>query len=152
MPRSSGGWRRSNDPGSPGKAGTTYGAVITVRTLDEAIPLTNRIAPEHLEIQTTDAEQLSEKVRHAGAIFLGAYTPGSQSATILAARTMSCRPRARHGFSSGLSVLDFMKRTTIARMTPDALKAIGPAAETLARSESLEAHGLSVSARLERLN
>ena len=137
--------------GIAGKSWHDYGAVITVRSLEEAVPLTNRIAPEHLEIQTADAEQLSEQVRHAGAIFLGAYTPEAIGDYVGGPNHVL--PTARSArFSSGLSVLDFMKRTTIARMTPNALKAIGPAAETLARSESLEAHGLSVSARLERLN
>lgn len=134
-----------------GKSWQDYGAVITVRSLDEAVPLTNRIAPEHLEIQTADPEALSHEIRHAGAIFLGAYTPEAIGDYVGGPNHVLPTSRSAR-FSSGLSVLDFMKRTTIARMTPDALKAIGPAAETLARSESLEAHGLSVTARLERLN
>lgn len=134
-----------------GKSWQDYGAVITVRSLDEAVPLTNRIAPEHLEIQTADPEALSQEIRHAGAIFLGAYTPEAIGDYVGGPNHVLPTSRSAR-FSSGLSVLDFMKRTTIARMTPDALKAIGPAAETLARSESLEAHGLSVTARLERLN
>lgn len=134
-----------------GKSWQDYGAIITVRSLDDAVPLTNRIAPEHLEIQIANAERLAEQVRHAGAIFLGAYTPEAIGDYVGGPNHVLPTSRSAR-FSSGLSVLDFMKRTTIARMTPDALKTIGPAAETLARSESLEAHGLSVTARLERLN
>jgi len=128
-----------------------YGAVIIVRALDEAVTLTDRIAPEHLEICTADAEKLAAQIRHAGAIFIGAWTPEAIGDYVGGPNHVL--PTARSArFSSGLSVLDFMKRTTLARMTPEALKAIGPAAETLAKSESLEAHGLSVRARLDRLN
>ena len=125
--------------------------VIVADTLMETVPLVNRLAPEHLEIQTANADALSEKIRHAGAIFLGAHTPEAIGDYVGGPNHVLPTSRSAR-FSSGLSVLDFMKRTTIARMTPEALKAIGPAAETLARSESLEAHGLSVTARLERLN
>ncbi len=128
-----------------------FGAVITVRDLDEAAALSDRIAPEHLELCVADPEALSEKITHAGAIFLGQYTPEAIGDYVGGPNHVL--PTARSArFSSGLSVLDFMKRTTLAKMTPAALKAIGPAAETLAKSESLEAHGLSVRARLDRLN
>ncbi|MEM9351330.1 MAG: histidinol dehydrogenase, partial [Pseudomonadota bacterium] len=128
-----------------------FGSVITVRDLAEAVALSDRIAPEHLEICTADAEELSEKITHAGAIFIGAWTPEAIGDYVGGPNHVL--PTARSArFSSGLSTLDFMKRTTLARMTPSALKAIGPAAETLAQSESLEAHGLSVRARLDRLN
>ncbi|MEL6913589.1 MAG: histidinol dehydrogenase [Pseudomonadota bacterium] len=128
-----------------------YGAVITVRDLDEAVALTDRIAPEHLELCTADADELAERITHAGAIFIGAWTPEAIGDYVGGPNHVL--PTARSSrFSSGLSVLDFMKRTTLARMTPEALKAIGPAAETLAISESLEAHGLSVRARLNKLN
>ena len=128
-----------------------FGAVITVRDWDEAAALSDRIAPEHLEIATADAEALADKVRHAGAIFIGALTPEAIGDYVGGPNHVL--PTARSArFSSGLSVLDFMKRTTIARLTPGALAALGPAAARLARSESLEAHGLSVTARLERLN
>jgi histidinol dehydrogenase len=127
------------------------GAIITVRSLDEAATLSNRIAPEHLELCTADPEGLSQKITHAGAIFLGAYTPEAIGDYVGGPNHVL--PTARSArFSSGLSVLDFMKRTTLAKMTPSALKAIGPAAERLAISESLQAHGLSVRARLDRLN
>ena len=127
------------------------GAIITVRTLDEAAALSNRIAPEHLELCTADPDALAQKITHAGAIFLGQWTPEAIGDYVGGPNHVL--PTARSArFSSGLSVLDFMKRTTLAKMTPAALKAIGPAAERLAISESLEAHGLSVRARLDRLN
>ncbi len=127
------------------------GAVITVRSLDEAATLSNRIAPEHLELCVADPEALAEKTHHAGAIFLGQWTPEAIGDYIGGPNHVL--PTARSArFSSGLSVMDFLKRTTVAKMTPEALRAIGPAAETLAKSESLEAHGLSVRARLDRLN
>ncbi len=127
------------------------GAVIVVRDLDEAAALANRIAPEHLEIMVDDADALAAKIPHAGAIFLGAWTPEAIGDYVGGPNHVL--PTARSArFSSGLNVLDFMKRTTIARMTPEALAAIGPAAERLAISESLQAHGLSVRARLDRLN
>ena len=128
-----------------------FGAVITVRDLSEAATLSDRIAPEHLELCVADAEALAARVRHAGAIFIGAWTPEAIGDYVGGPNHVL--PTARSArFSSGLSVLDFMKRTTLARMSPAALAAIGPAAETLAISESLEAHGLSVRARLNRLN
>ncbi len=128
-----------------------YGAIITVRDHDEAVALSDRVAPEHLEIMTDDAEALAARVRHAGAIFIGALT--AEAIGDYVGGPNHVLPTARSArFSSGLSVLDFMKRTTIARMTPAALRAIGPAAARLAASEGLEAHGLSVLARLERLN
>ena len=128
-----------------------FGAVITVRDLAEAAALADRIAPEHLELCTADPEGLSEQISHAGAIFLGGFTPEAVGDYVSGPNHVL--PTARSArFSSGLSVLDFLKRTTIARMSPEALKAIGPAAETLAKSESLEAHGLSVRARLDKLN
>lgn len=127
------------------------GAVIVVRDLDEAATLSNRIAPEHLEILTPDPEAVAEKCVHAGAIFLGPFTPEAIGDYVGGPNHVL--PTARSArFSSGLNVLDFMKRTTLARMTPEALKAIGPAAEALAASEGLQAHGLSVKARLDRLN
>jgi histidinol dehydrogenase len=134
-----------------GASWAQHGAVIVARDLDEAALLSNRVAPEHLELCVADPEGLSQKITHAGAIFLGQYTPEAIGDYIGGPNHVL--PTARSArFSSGLSVLDFMKRTTLAKMTPEALKSIGPAAERLARSESLEAHGLSVRARLDRLN
>ena len=127
------------------------GAIIIVRNLDEAANLSNRIAPEHLELCVADPDALSQKTIHAGAIFLGQWTPEAIGDYVGGPNHVL--PTARSArFSSGLSVMDFLKRTTLSKMTPAALRAIGPAAETLANSESLEAHGLSVRARLDRLN
>ena len=128
-----------------------FGAVITVADLDEAAALSNRIAPEHLELCVADADALSDKCVHAGAIFLGHWTPEAIGDYVGGPNHVL--PTARSArFSSGLSVMDFLKRTTLSRMTPAALSTIGAAAETLAISESLEAHGLSVRVRLDALN
>ena len=134
-----------------GASWAQHGAVIIARTLSEAAQLSNRVAPEHLELCTADPERLSREITHAGAIFLGQYTPEAIGDYVGGPNHVL--PTARSArFSSGLSTLDFLKRTTLAKMTPAALKAIGPAAERLAISESLQAHGLSVRARLDRLN
>jgi histidinol dehydrogenase len=134
-----------------GPSWSNNGAIITVRDLDEAAALSNRLAPEHLELCVADPEALATKTIHAGAIFLGAWTPEAIGDYVGGPNHVL--PTARSArFSSGLSVMDFLKRTTLAKMTPAALAAIGPAAERLARSESLEAHALSVQARLDRLN
>lgn len=128
-----------------------FGAIITVPSLDVAAQLSDRIAPEHLELCVADPKSLSTKITHAGAIFLGAWTPEAIGDYVGGPNHVL--PTARSArFSSGLSVLDFLKRTTMASMTADSLRAIGPAAERLATSESLEAHGLSVRARLRKLN
>ena len=127
------------------------GAVIVVRDLAEAAALSNRIAPEHLELCVADPEALAAACIHAGAIFLGAWTPEAIGDYVGGPNHVL--PTARSArFSSGLAVMDFVKRTTLARMTPAALAAVGPSAERLAISESLQAHGLSVRARLDRLN
>ena len=128
-----------------------YGAIILVSDMDQAVALSDRIAPEHLEICVDDAMGVSEKIHHAGAIFIGAWTPEAIGDYIGGPNHVL--PTARSArFSSGLSVMDFIKRTTLSKMTPEALRAIGPSAEVLAKSESLEAHGLSVSARLRSMN
>lgn len=128
-----------------------FGAVITVTDLDKAAELSNRIAPEHLELCVADPDGLSEKITHAGAIFLGQFTPEAIGDYVGGPNHVL--PTARSArFSSGLSVMDFVKRTTLSKMTLESLKTIGPAAATLAKSESLEAHGLSVLARLDALN
>jgi histidinol dehydrogenase len=134
-----------------GESWRENGVVIVTRDLTEAAALSDRFAPEHLELCVADPEGLSAQIHHAGAIFLGAYTPEAIGDYVGGPNHVL--PTARSArFSSGLSVLDFLKRTTLARMTPAALKAIGPAAERLAQSESLQAHGLSVTARLAALN
>ena len=134
-----------------GESWRDFGAVITVRDMDEAVQLSDRIAPEHLELCVADPMMLSQKIRHAGAIFLGGWTPEAVGDYIGGPNHVL--PTARSArFSSGLSVMDFIKRTTLSQMTPAALRAIGPSAERLAVSEGLQAHGLSVRARLDRLN
>jgi len=127
------------------------GAIILVQNLGEAAALADDIAPEHLELCVGNPEALAENINHAGAIFLGSWTPEAIGDYVGGPNHVL--PTARSArFSSGLSVLDFMKRTTMAKVTPGALSKIGPSAEQLAKSESLEAHGLSVRARLDRLN
>ena len=119
--------------------------------LDQAARLSDRFAPEHLELQVERPEPLADQIQHAGAIFLGKWTPEAIGDYVGGPNHVL--PTARSArFSSGLSVMDFLKRTTLAKMSPGALAAIGPAAETLATAESLGAHGLSVRLRLDRLN
>ena len=128
-----------------------YGAVIVVPSLSVAAELSNRLAPEHLELCVADPDALATKITHAGAIFLGAWTPEAIGDYV--AGPNHVLPTARSArFSSGLSVMEFIKRTTLTKMSPEALRRIGPAAERLALSESLEAHSLSVTARLGKLN
>jgi histidinol dehydrogenase len=128
-----------------------FGAIITVPDLATAAALSDRIAPEHLELCVADPVALSKDITHAGAIFLGKWTPEAIGDYIGGPNHVL--PTARSArFSSGLSVMDFVKRTTLAQMTPASLRAIGPGAEALAKSESLEAHGLSVTARLRKLD
>lgn len=128
-----------------------YGAIITVTDLGEAAVLCDEIAPEHLELCVENPDALAANIRNAGAMFLGRWTPEAIGDYIGGPNHVL--PTARSArFSSGLSVMDFLKRTTMATMTPGALAALGPAAERLAKSEGLEAHGLSVRARLDQIN
>ncbi|MDO5527972.1 MAG: histidinol dehydrogenase [Paracoccus sp. (in: a-proteobacteria)] len=127
------------------------GLIVVTRDLDEAARLSNRVAPEHLELCVADPEALAGQIRHAGAIFMGAWTPEAVGDYVSGPNHVL--PTARSArFSSGLSVLDFMKRTTISRLAPGALATIGPAAVTLAEAEGLGAHALSVQARLDKIN
>ena len=126
-----------------------FGAIIRVARLDEAPELVNRLAPEHLELATADPEALMKDIRNAGAIFLGDYTPEAVGDYV--AGPNHVLPTARTArFSSGLSVLDFMKRSSILRLSADALEALGPAAMTLAHAEGLDAHARSIEMRLKR--
>ena len=123
-----------------------FGAVILVGDLDEAVPLVDAIAPEHLEIESADAEGLAWRVRNAGAIFLGAHTPEAIGDYVGGSNHVL--PTARSArFSSGLGVLDFMKRTSILKCGPDQLRALGPAAIALGEAEGLDAHARSVTIR-----
>ena len=124
-----------------------YGAVIVVGALDEAPALVDRIAPEHLELAVADPEPLLAKIRNAGAVFLGRHTPEAIGDYVGGSNHVL--PTARSArFSSGLSVLDFVKRTSVLRCDAETLKALGPAAIALAEAEGLAAHGRSVSIRL----
>jgi histidinol dehydrogenase len=124
-----------------------FGVVIRVAALEEAVPLVDRLAPEHLEIESERAEALAALVRNAGAIFLGSHTPEAIGDYVGGPNHVL--PTARSArFSSGLGVLDFMKRTSILRCSAEALRALGPAAVTLGRSEGLEGHARSVAIRL----
>src|SRR5438309_2135761 len=124
-----------------------FGAVIMVKNLDQAAELANAIAAEHLEIMTADAEALAATIRNAGAVFLGAHTPEAIGDYVGGSNHVL--PTARSArFSSGLGVLDFMKRTSILKCGPDQLRALGPAAITLGQSEGLEGHARSVAIRL----
>lgn len=124
-----------------------FGGIIVVKALADALPLIDRIAPEHLELAIDDAESFAEQVRNAGAIFLGRYTPEAIGDYVAGPNhVLPTAGSAR--FSSGLGVVDFLKRTSLVRCGADALSAIGPAAVTLAKAEGLGAHGLSVAIRL----
>jgi len=124
-----------------------FGAVILVENLAESVALANAIAAEHLEIMTADPEALSVQIRNAGAIFLGPHTPEAIGDYVGGSNHVL--PTARSArFSSGLGVLDFMKRTSILKCGPDQLRALGPAAMTLGKAEGLDAHARSVGLRL----
>jgi histidinol dehydrogenase len=130
------------------KSWRELGAIIVVDRLEQAIPLANRIAAEHLEIMAVNAEELAAQVRNAGALFIGAFTPEAIGDYVGGSNHVL--PTARSArFSSGLNVLDFMKRTSILKCSADSLRAIGPAAVTLGRAENLDAHALSVALRLD---
>jgi histidinol dehydrogenase len=124
-----------------------FGAIIRVPALDNAIPLIDAVAPEHLEIMSADAERLAARIRNAGAIFLGGHTPEAIGDYVGGSNHVL--PTARSArFSSGLGVLDFMKRTSLLKCGPDQLAALGPAAIALGEAEGLAAHARSVAIRL----
>jgi histidinol dehydrogenase len=131
------------------KSWNDYGAIITVARLEDAAPLADAIAAEHLEIATDDPEGYAKLVRHAGAIFLGRHTPEAMGDYIAGPNHVLPTSRTAR-FSSGLSVLDFMKRTTLLGLNARSIAAIGPDALTLAESEGLQAHARSIAARLNR--
>lgn len=126
-----------------------FGATIVVKRLDDAIPLADRIAAEHLEIMAENAEELAARVRNAGAIFIGAHTPEAIGDYVGGSNHVL--PTARSArFSSGLGVLDFMKRTSILKCSPAALNELGPSAIALGEAERLDAHARSVAIRINR--
>lgn len=126
-----------------------FGAIIKVAKLEDAVPLANAIAAEHLEIMTADPEVFADKIRNAGAIFLGGHTPEAIGDYVGGSNHVL--PTARSArFSSGLGVLDFMKRTSILKCGPEQLAALGPAAMALGKAEGLDAHARSVGLRLNQ--
>jgi histidinol dehydrogenase len=130
-----------------GASWNDFGAIILVEKLDDAVPLADALAAEHLEIMTVDPEAFSKKIRNAGAIFLGSHTPEAIGDYVGGSNHVL--PTARSArFSSGLGVLDFMKRTSLLKCGPEQLRALGPAAMTLGKAEGLEAHSRSVGLRL----
>jgi len=127
-----------------------FGAIVLVENLSQAPALVDRIAPEHLELAVDDPDALAEEIHHAGAIFLGRYTPEAIGDYV--AGPNHVLPTARSArFSSGLGVLDFIKRSSLIKCTPERLAKIGPAAIALAESEGLQAHGLSVAIRSNQM-
>ena len=134
--------------GIAGDSWRDYGAVILVESLDRAVPLSDRVAPEHLELAVADPEAMLARVRNAGAVFIGHHTPEAVGDYVGGSNHVL--PTARSArFSSGLGVLDFMKRTSILKVPPAALRQIGPAAIALAEVEGLGGHARSVSIRLK---
>jgi histidinol dehydrogenase len=126
-----------------------FGAIITIGKLDDAVALVDRLAPEHLELAAANAEALASKIRNAGAVFIGAHTPEAIGDYV--AGSNHVLPTARSArFSSGLGVLDFMKRTSLLKCGPEQLRALGPAAIALGEAEGLTAHARSVAIRLNQ--
>ncbi len=132
-----------------GASWRSFGAIIQVSTLEEAPGLINRIAPEHLELAVADPDSLLGEIRHAGAIFLGRRTPEAIGDYVGGPNHVLPTARAAR-YASGLSILDFMKRTTLLACSQSGLDEIGGAAEILARAEGLDAHALSVRLRRGR--
>ena len=122
------------------------GALILTRDLQQACDIANRIAPEHLEISTDDPERWAEKIRHAGAIFLGRYT--SEAIGDYCAGRITCCHRTLGALSSALGVYDFQKRTSVVRVSPAGAQTLGKVAATLARGEQLPAHAASAEFRI----
>ena len=131
------------------KSWSNNGALIVVENMDEAVSLVDRFAPEHLELAVSDADTLAMKVHHAGAIFLGRYAPEAIGDYIAGPNHVLPTSRSAR-FSSGLGVLDFMKRTTFVGCDADSLAKIGSSVVTLAKAEGLGAHARSVMIRLNR--
>lgn len=130
-----------------GKSWEEFGAILLVADLEAAVSLVDRLAPEHLEIMTADPDRLAGRIRNAGAIFLGGHTPEAIGDYVGGPNHVL--PTARSArFSSGLGVVDFMKRTSLLSCGPESLRALAPAATRLAEAEGLQAHGRSVTIRL----
>jgi histidinol dehydrogenase len=130
------------------KSWENHGAIIITRALDEAVPLANLIAPEHLELAVSEPESMLTHIRNAGAVFLGKYTPEAIGDYVGGSNHVLPTNRSAR-FSSGLSVLDFMKRTSILKLNKQNLDILGPVAEILAEVEGLGAHQYSIRIRRE---
>jgi histidinol dehydrogenase len=130
-----------------GASWQAHGAIIVVRGWDEAVALVNRLAPEHLELMLRDAEAVFARIRHAGAVFLGAYCPEAVGDYVAGPNHVLPTGRTAR-FASGLSVFDFLKRTTWVGANAEALERVGPAAIALAEAEGLGAHARSIAVRL----
>jgi histidinol dehydrogenase len=126
-----------------------FGAIILLKNFDEVPALADRIAAEHVQIFTPDAEALAKQIRNAGAFFLGAYTPEAIGDYVGGSNHVLPTARAAR-YASGLGVLDFMKRSSILKLDAEQLRALGPAAITLGEAEGLQAHARSISIRLNR--
>ncbi len=126
-----------------------FGVIILVDQLDDAVALVDAIAPEHVEIASTAAEHLAGRIRNAGAIFLGEHTPEAIGDYVGGSNHVLPTARAAR-FSSGLGVLDFVKRTSILKCGPEQLRALGPAAIALGEAEGLDGHARSVAMRLNQ--
>jgi histidinol dehydrogenase len=131
------------------KSWNDHGAIIILQSFDEVPPLIDKLAPEHLELAVDEPEQLADKVKHAGAIFLGRYTPEAVGDYVAGPNHVLPTNRTAR-FSSGLSVFDFLKRTTLVNCDKESLEAIGPTAITLANAEGLEAHAQSIKIRINQ--
>ncbi|MEL6365838.1 MAG: histidinol dehydrogenase [Pseudomonadota bacterium] len=131
-----------------GAAWRDNSAIIVLPSLDAAAPLIDRLAPEHLELAVADPEAMLSEIRNAGAVFLGRWTPEAIGDYVAGPDHVLPTARAAR-YASGLSVLDFMKRTSVVRCSEESLAAIGPAAATLADAEGLAAHALSVRIRMK---
>ncbi|HVP99047.1 MAG TPA: histidinol dehydrogenase, partial [Roseiarcus sp.] len=137
--------------GIAGASWRDYGAIILAESLEAALPLIDRLAPEHLEIMARDAEALAERINNAGAIFLGSNTPEAIGDYV--AGSNHVLPTARSArFASGLGVLDFMKRTSLLKCEVRSIAALGPAAVALGKAEGLIGHARSVELRLANLS
>jgi histidinol dehydrogenase len=126
-----------------------HGAVIVVESLESAMALANRIAPEHIELAVEDPEGLLPRLKHAGAAFLGRHTPEAIGDYVAGSNHVLPTAGAAR-YSSGLSVLDFLKKTSLLRLGPDQLADLSGAAVTLAEAEGLTAHARSIQTRLNR--
>ena len=124
-----------------------YGAIILIETLEEGCSIVNELAPEHVEISTRDDETVAAKIRHAGAIFFGPYTPEAVGDYIAGPNHVLPTGRTAR-FSSALGVYDFVKRTSLLRYSQEALKSVAEKVTVLAESEGLEGHARSVQSRV----